>query len=109
MSSNHYREVENARTQSVAPTCPVTQGPSVLDDAVATFIRDAQRREIFEEGYRRALDDVLASSVFVAEAALRESGDDSAAARRAMYRFIELLEQQTLRRQDESFIAGEGI
>jgi hypothetical protein len=76
---------------------------------IFAFVVASARREGFDAGYRRALSEVLASSVFVAEQALQETAD-AADVRRTLYRFIELLEKETLRSQhEESFIEGLGI
>jgi hypothetical protein len=84
------------------------------------IVLDAHRREGFDAGYRRAISDVLASTIFVAEKALQraERGNSNintktemtkapnmppVNARQVLYHFIELLEHETLQhaRTDE--------
>lgn len=83
--------------------------PALTTDAFAVVLA-AHRREGYDAGYRRAIADVLAASVFVAEKALLTAADPNDA-RQAMYRFIELLERETLRnaRSDRDFTDGAGI
>lgn len=83
--------------------------PTLTADAFAVVLR-AHRREGYDAGYRRAIADVLAASVFVAEKALQTAADP-ADGRQVIYRFIELLERETLRnaRSDGDVTDGEGI
>ena len=101
----------------LAASEPVTEPVVVTDvsnrraltaDAFAIVLK-AHRREGYDAGYRRAIADVLAASVFVAEKALLTAADRDDA-RQVIYRFIELLESETLRnaRRDE-YVDGAGI
>jgi len=56
-------------------------------------ILSSHRREGFDAGYRRAISDILAASVFLAEKSLR-TAQRPTDARQVIYRFIQLLEQQ---------------
>ncbi len=91
-------------------TTETSTADSLLDRGAFGVVLKTHRREGYDAGYRRAIADVLAASVFVAEKALRDTHATSDDARRAMYAFIELLEKETLRfKSDESFIEGGGI
>jgi hypothetical protein len=94
------------------PPNPHTPAPAIKhrsEHDIISLVLSSTRREGFDAGYRRALTEVLSSSVFIAEQALQETADVGDV-RRTLYRFIELLEKETLRAQhDESFIEGEGI
>jgi len=88
---------------------PPANSPWQLDEGVFAVVLQAHRREGYEAGYRRALVDILSASVFIAEKALRDS-EAHGEARRVLYRFVELLEAETLRfKREESFTEGAGI
>lgn len=97
--------IELIEIPPVAPQMRNSKVPGALN-----VVLDAHRREGFDAGYRRAITDVLAATVFVAEKAIRQSNADSPETRRAIYAFIEMLERETIRlRKDESFEQGGGI
>lgn len=83
--------------------------PPQIEDGVLKIVLDAHRREGYAAGYRRAIADLLAAGVFLAERALAES-DASDGARRAVYRFVESIEATAIRQQQHVEVSdGLGI
>lgn len=63
----------------------------------------AHRRQAHQAGYTRAIADVMAAAVFIAEQTLR-SAPDAADSRAILYHFIAKLETQT-----QTLASGEGV
>ena len=67
----------------------------------------AHRKAGHDAGYARAVADMLASSVFVAEGVLREAA--SPEARALLYRFVAALESETRRRSTTTDEVSDGL
>ncbi|HEX8323412.1 MAG TPA: hypothetical protein VF595_05810 [Tepidisphaeraceae bacterium] len=80
----------------VPPTPPT-------DPKTLAVVLAAHRRQGYDAGYARAIADVLAASVFVAEHALRSAPNPSDA-RAVLYRFVADLDRETKR-----LASGEGV
>jgi hypothetical protein len=74
----------------------------VLKDAFDLALA-AHRRQSHQAGYTRAIADVMAAAVFIAEDTLRNAPDPTDA-RAVLYRFIAKLETQT-----QTLASGEGV
>ena len=83
---------------------------SGIDAEAFQLVLATHRRHAHEAGYRRAIADVLAAAVFTAEKSLR-TARDPADTRHVLYRFLELLEQETtsLAAADNTVSDGLGI
>lgn len=68
-------------------------GPASLPPECLDILLRANRREGFEAGYRRAVNDVLAATVWLAEQSLLEQADHTPQLRRAVYGFISHLDR----------------
>lgn len=68
----------------------------------------AHRRAGHDAGYARAVADMLAASVFVAEGVLRDA-DSQAEARALLYRFVAALEVETRRRSVANDEVSDGL
>jgi len=80
---------------------------SDLDALQLELVLATNRRHSHEAGYRRAIADVLAAAVFVAEKSLRTApspGDG----RQVIYRFLELLERETVALSDTQNLMSDG-
>ena len=73
------------------------------DPKTLAIVLAAHRRQAYDAGYGRAIADVLAASVFVAEHALRAAATP-ADARAVLYHFVADLERETRR-----LASGEGV
>lgn len=81
-------------------------GP-ISPDAIAVVLA-AHRRHGYEAGYGRAIADVLAAAVFMAEKALA-TARDPADGRQVVYRFIELLQKDTLAHAQTDQTVSDGL
>lgn len=75
-----------AQDQAVIEALPETEA------GVFGALFDVSREQGYERGYRRAIQDVLASLVTVTEAYLRARPGSSDDARRRLYAYVEFLE-----------------
>ena len=84
-----------------------SERPADLDALHLELVLATARRHAHEAGYRRAIADVLAAAVFVAEKSLR-TAPNPADGRQVIYRFLELLESETVALNDPPNLMGDG-